>query len=60
MGVLISVCSLTVTEHMLSDGGAGHTVEMGCGGVSEQMSMEVLTNATSVSNAAEDILQGPG
>ena len=60
VGILIRIFSLTVPEHMLSEGGAGHTVEMGCGGMSEQMRMEVLMNATTVRNAAKDILQGPG
>ena len=45
---------------MLRPGGAGHAVEMGCGGMSEQMSMEVLMNATTVRSAAKDILQGSG
>ena len=56
VGVLISGFSLTVPEHMLCEGGAGHTAEMGCSGVSEQMGMEVLMNATTVRNAAKDIL----
>ena len=60
MGILIRIFSKTVTEHMLCDGGAGHAVEMGCGCMSEQMSMEVLMNATTVRSAAKDILQGPG
>ena len=60
MGILIRIFSMTVTEHMLCDGGAGHTVEMGCGGMSEQMSMEVLMNATTICDGSEDILQGPG
>ena len=60
MGILIRIFSMTVTEHMLCDGGAGHTVEMGCGGMSEQMSGEVLINATTVRSAAKDILQGSG
>ena len=57
MGVLIGIFSMTVTEHMLCDGGAGHAVEMGCGGMSEQMSMKMFIDTAIVRDAAKDILQ---
>ena len=58
MGVLIGIFSMTVTEDMLSDGSAGHAVEMCCGGMPEEMSMKMLIDTAIVRNPAKDILQG--
>ena len=58
MGVFIGIFSMTVAEYMLSDGGAGHAVEMGCGGMSEQMSMKMFIDTAIVRDPAKDILQG--
>jgi hypothetical protein len=37
MDVFIGVFSQAVTEHMLCDGGACHTIEVGSGGMPEQV-----------------------
>ena len=59
VGVFIGVFSKAVTENLLSDGCSGHSVEMGCGGMSKQMGMEVFMDSATVCNGAKDILQGP-
>lgn len=58
MGVLIGIFSMTVAEDMLGDGGAGHAVEMCCGGMPEKMSMEMFINTAIVRDPAKDILEG--
>jgi len=50
----------TVAKDVLSDGGTGHAVEMGCGGMSEKMGVEMFVYAAGVRDIAENILQGPG
>ena len=59
MGVFIGVFSKTVSENVLGDACSGHAIEMGCGGMSEQMGMEVFMDTACVGNIAKDILQGP-
>ena len=60
MGVLIGVFSKVVAEDVLGNGGSCHAVEMGCGGVPEQMGMEMFIDAARVCDIAEDVLQAPG
>jgi len=56
MGVFIGIFSKTVSENVLGDACSGHAIEMGCGGMSEEMGMEVFMDTASVGNIAKDIL----
>ena len=57
MGVLQGIVPPLVAEHSLGNGSAGDLVEMGGGGMSEQVGMEAFINAEAVRGGPEDILQ---
>ena len=59
MGVFIGIFSETVSENLLGDACSCHAIEMGCGGMSEQMGMEMFMDIATIGNIAKDILQGP-
>lgn len=44
---------------MLCDGGACHAVQMGGGGMPEEVGVKVFINADTICCTAKDILQGP-
>ena len=56
MGILIRIFSLTVPEHMLCEGGAGHAVEMGCCRVSEEVCMQVFMDREAISGRSKHVL----
>ena len=56
MDVFIGIFSQAVPEYMLSNGGACHTVEVGSGGMSEQVRMEVFIDAAGVCRTTEYVL----
>jgi len=59
MGVFMGVFSKTVPENLLGDACSCHAIEMGCGGMPEQMGIEMFMDIATIGNIAKDILQGP-
>ena len=56
MRVLIRIFSMTVTENMLCDGGAGHTVELcGCR-VPEEVCVQVFMDGEAISSRSKHVL----
>ena len=59
MCVFMGIFSKAVSENLLGNACSGHAIEMGCGGMSEQMRMEMFMDIATIGNIAKDILQGP-
>ena len=58
MCVFMGIFSKTVSENLLGDACTCHAIEMGCGGMPEQMGMEMFMDIATIGNIAKDILQG--
>jgi len=48
MGIFICVFPLRMAEYMLGDGGSGYAIELCCGGMSEEVGVQVFLDGKTV------------